>query len=783
MNFKNFLSKIPDFNALNEASERAGRSEKMERAKSDATTNRARDAARKRVERAHATPRDKKPKQELMKEVLLVKTKSGRLQLIFKDSFNSSYHEKVGNKELTLGEAEQVTKDPNFEQTRASKLLFGEVKKKEESSKEKKKESSEKKEREEARPKQAEERRKAKRVSQQEMFQSMSQMGPDQLMGMPADIRTEYFRMLRKPPPNTDFDRVSYEGLTVQYGLSNISSAPYNQQVLNAIMFLAKLKVGASEQEIQTFMAMAPESREFTKSAFYTAKKILSQIGDQCLQNMMMNVETTGKPVNSEGMPDMECGNYKFKISAGGEISMSSTQFDQSNKNFKKFVATALTQALSSPELISSNKALTASFEKMQQGKESFSPTLVRDDLLPQIMQNPKLVKQLQSMEITGPDGQVIGTVLDQDGNLNQLASLDYYTKAWQDGAKEIVKGGGKNALKTAAINNVLKIVLRGDGIVDPMMAPNHLITVNGILPMTDDYFNTISTQSTMDINPSKDVMTSSNITNYRPSAAEMLKKFTTVVEAQQAPDPLKDALVNRDDIEPINIMVDYIVRNNDFMINASLLPGFSSKDLNSVQYNYVTIGKKTIKIPVMKGENITNEVLGEASIFLNDVLVEALTNNFVLASLVRNSIVTETEAEIVLSGANVLNEDSEYFAINLKSIFENAVSRMYHSPYVLLGLIDDLVIEEYKRDYKQEYRNYHGKEKQRKERSARTVARELLKKKGLVKKGDGKDVDHKKPLRDGGSKGLNNLRVRDKSENRSDNGHHKGEKQDKDWK
>ena len=107
----------------------------------------------------------------------------------------------------------------------------------------------------------------------------------------------------------------------------------------------------------------------------------------------------------------------------------------------------------------------------------------------------------------------------------------------------------------------------------------------------------------------------------------------------------------------------------------------------------------------------------------------------------------------------------------------------MYHSPYVLLGLIDDLVIEEYKRDYKQEYRNYHGKEKQRKERSARTVARELLKKKGLVKKGDGKDVDHKKPLRDGGSKGLNNLRVRDKSENRSDNGHHKGEKQDKDWK
>ncbi|NBO36652.1 HNH endonuclease [bacterium] len=81
------------------------------------------------------------------------------------------------------------------------------------------------------------------------------------------------------------------------------------------------------------------------------------------------------------------------------------------------------------------------------------------------------------------------------------------------------------------------------------------------------------------------------------------------------------------------------------------------------------------------------------------------------------------------------------------------------------------------------EYRNYHGKPKQRKERAARTKAREQMIKKGKVRKGDGKDIDHKKPLRNGGSHGINNLRIRDRSENRSDNGHKKGEKQDKDWK
>lgn len=782
MNFKNLLSKIDTFGTINEATERPGQAEKMEREKSRTSDFKARDAARKRVERSRAIPRDKKSKQDLLKEVLLVKTKSGRLQLIFKDSYNASYHDKVSGKELTLGEAQQAAKDSSFEQTRASKLLFGEVKEKEDR-KEKKKQDTEEKDRKEAKPKSGEERRKAKRLSQQEMFQSMAQMGPEQLMNVPPDIRIEYFKMSRKPPANNDFDRVSYEGLSAQYGLSNVSSAPYNQQVLNAIMFLAKLKVGASEQEIQTFMALAPDVREFTKSAFFTAKKILSQIGDQCLQNLVTNLETTGKPINSEGMPDMECGNYKFKIAAGGEISMSSTQFDQSNKNFKKFVATALTQALSNPELISSNQTLSAAFQKMQQGKEAFSQVLIQDELLPQIMQDPKLVKQLQQMEIKNPDGQVIGTVLDEEGNLNQLASVNYYTKAWEEGAKEIIKGAGKNSLKTATINGMLKIILRGDGLVDPNMAPNHLITVNGILPLSDQYFNTISTQSTLDINPSKDVMTSSNISNYKPSAAEMLKKFTTVVEAKQTVNPLEGAMVDKDSIEPISIMVDYIVRNHDFLMNASLLPGFKSKDLNSVQYNYVTIGKKTIKIPVMKGENITNEVLGESALFLNDILIEGITNNFVLSSLVRNSLITELEAELIVSSRGVLNEDSEYFEINLRTILENAVARMYQGPQTLLGLIDDFVIEEYKRDYKKEYKNYHGKKKQRKERSARTIARELMKKKGLVKKGDGKDVDHKKPLRNGGSKSLNNLRVRDKSENRSDNGHHKGEKQNKDWK
>jgi len=46
-------------------------------------------------------------------------------------------------------------------------------------------------------------------------------------------------------------------------------------------------------------------------------------------------------------------------------------------------------------------------------------------------------------------------------------------------------------------------------------------------------------------------------------------------------------------------------------------------------------------------------------------------------------------------------------------------------------------------RDYKKEYQNYHGSPKQKKRRAARNKARSLLEEKGLVHKGDGKDVHH----------------------------------------
>jgi hypothetical protein len=71
-------------------------------------------------------------------------------------------------------------------------------------------------------------------------------------------------------------------------------------------------------------------------------------------------------------------------------------------------------------------------------------------------------------------------------------------------------------------------------------------------------------------------------------------------------------------------------------------------------------------------------------------------------------------------------------------------------------------------RDYKAEYENYNGTETAKKRRAENNKARRMLEREGLVHKGDGKDVHHKKPLSKGGTTTRSNLAVKSASANRS---------------
>lgn len=61
----------------------------------------------------------------------------------------------------------------------------------------------------------------------------------------------------------------------------------------------------------------------------------------------------------------------------------------------------------------------------------------------------------------------------------------------------------------------------------------------------------------------------------------------------------------------------------------------------------------------------------------------------------------------------------------------------------------------------------YNARPAQKKKRAMRNAARRELEREGLVHKGDGKDVDHKTPLKRGGSNSRSNLRVVSEKANR----------------
>lgn len=67
----------------------------------------------------------------------------------------------------------------------------------------------------------------------------------------------------------------------------------------------------------------------------------------------------------------------------------------------------------------------------------------------------------------------------------------------------------------------------------------------------------------------------------------------------------------------------------------------------------------------------------------------------------------------------------------------------------------------------RRQVRGYNARPENVAKRVKNNQARATLEKEGKVRKGDGKDVDHKKPLRSGGSNARSNLRAMPASRNR----------------
>lgn len=117
-------------------------------------------------------------------------------------------------------------------------------------------------------------------------------------------------------------------------------------------------------------------------------------------------------------------------------------------------------------------------------------------------------------------------------------------------------------------------------------------------------------------------------------------------------------------------------------------------------------------------------------------------------------------------NGYDTIREPSDYYRVEIPWKKKDAAEKSVLAPSALdkLPYLDLSGIQkEAARDYKQEYREYHGKPSKIKERAERNAARAKL---GL-KRGDPREADHKVPLSRGGGNSKRNLRAVSRETNR----------------
>lgn len=797
-NFREILGLLTENAARKQAAAnpKVGSAARKESAKAKTSDPKSRDTARKRVERGakkdaskqkthKQNPRDSQSKDVLVKEMMLVKTRGGKTHIIYKESFDSSIHTPVSaGSELSIAEAQAAIKTDNFEQTQASKDLFGSIKKPQADEKEgsQKKEAEEKKKKEKQVKEQAEgkksepgkQRKVGKKMSEADVMQTLATMDPKQLQTVPFEVRQNYFQLTRQPQKATEFDDLTYDKLSTVIGLDETSNVSFNTQVRNAVLILGRTKAGASIQEL-LYMTSLKDGlyAQFNKSAFAQAKKILSQIGDGCLQSLVSTTEIPGMefPSVTAGDVDFGCGNYRFKINTEGEVSISTDSFSQESKAFKQITNMAVNRLFNDPNFIASDKNLQKVLQDIVILQGKVSPILFTNASFDAVKSNPQMMLAMQQMPVTLQDGQEVGPLVDPNGQLNPLASFDNFLSYIEKAGKGYMRGS--KTIKGEFLRRLKNLVttswLRGDGIRPPELMPTHIVTANGIFPLNNDYLDEVSKKTDVVFKDAGELFagTKSDLSNQNNKGKKEIARFRTLVEAKGEEAAFEEFTIPTASLRPNQLLADFFNKAVEMDFNMSLVPGLSPKDMSTVEYNTVHLNDKTVKIPVERDPNILSKIFENTDIFFSVLLNEGKNNSDIFAALNESEILEDYEITEI-----IVNEDENF----KKHCVSNMTRRVKEVPQKLENFIE--ICE--KRDYKKEYKNYHGKPEQRKKRSKRVLARRKLEKEGRVHKGDGKDVDHKRPLRSGGGNSRKNLRVRDRSKNRADNGHKKGERHKK---
>jgi hypothetical protein len=215
-----------------------------------------------------------------------------------------------------------------------------------------------------------------------------------------------------------------------------------------------------------------------------------------------------------------------------------------------------------------------------------------------------------------------------------------------------------------------------------------------------------------------------------------------------------------KDELDQIGDNFDLLMEYSDLepsMITSNALDLTDYVNVPARAYNTITIdNNRVVTIPVHDFERYEQqqqeiEMMNEDPYhFINDFLAENANNQEGIELAFTSGLVSPETITKNIDNANL----------------SEILNEMWENSMINPQLFETFIQEAKARNYKKEYREYHGKAEQRANRSKRVLARRKMMKKGKVRKGDGKDVHHEdgNPQNNGDS----NLKVLSKSKNRA---------------
>jgi len=527
-------------------------------------------------------------------------------------------------------------------------------------------------------------------------------------LSYPFEIVFEQLKAVRSKVRNVfeNLSNISYKMLTDQFGVRSINVDDRDFQIENALILVSRICSGASQSEIE-YSQQLQNGRlfDFNEEAFDVARNLLSQLGENCFQNLIHSDELQiMEDYLGAKRTQILCGNNTFKIVVGKVYIKEST--DSPNYGVKnRFIINNLIP-LSIPQNEQYDQ-ISMFINPLKEQMAQISLMKFVDDENA-IIESPEALKILKKNKLIDENGQLI--------EMFKLSGFKNLIKQYTTQILEDLKTFKKSMFVDNLKRQLVSIYLIGNNTIDPRANANLLLSDNGLFTLDENFIDSYKNKSELNFKLKKTFKSSSGRRQNGSAIPKSLEKNKTIVEQvknKMNPPSIEDQIIIPGQILLENLDTLFYTDLLDMLeieFSISLNPGnfVNPREKKKNEYNVVKIKGKEYKIPVKmdKGDMSTQTI--------------------------------KEEFETVFS----LHEKRKLVMEKLKG---------------------------YEKEYSKKTSHH---------RSNRNKARRAAEDKWGAAAIKGKDVDHKdgNPMNNSPS----NLRLRSKGDNRSDNGHHKGETYEK---